>query len=114
MRVILAQGGNQTTITDGSSAPTRGEVEDYKILVRTAEQVNAELQVFVEPDQFLSTSQQNVSVQLKNAGLDALTSATITWQINQDIPFQNKSRVYIQGPYAWTFFSLCLFPRQAS
>ncbi len=84
MRVILAQGGNQTTITDGSSAPTRGEVEDYKILVRTAEQVNAELQVFVDPDQFLSTSQQNVSVQLKNAGLDALTSATITWQINQD------------------------------
>ena len=84
MRVILAQGGNQTTITDGSSAPTRGEVEDYKILVRTAEQVNAELQVFVAPDQFLSTSQQNVSVQLKNAGLDALTSATITWQINQE------------------------------
>lgn len=84
MRVILAQGGNQTTITDGSSAPTRGEVEDYKILVRTAEQVNAELQVFVDPDQFLSTSQQNVSVQLKNAGLDALTSATITWQINQE------------------------------
>ncbi|MEE1225850.1 MAG: GEVED domain-containing protein [Bacteroidales bacterium] len=84
MRVILAQGGNQTTITDGSSAPTRGEVEDYKILVRTAEQVNAELQVFVDPDQFLSTSQQNVSVQLKNAGLDALTSAAITWQINQE------------------------------
>ncbi|MEE1119589.1 MAG: GEVED domain-containing protein, partial [Bacteroidales bacterium] len=51
MRVILAQGGNQTTITDGSSAPSRGEVEDYKILVRTAEQINAELQVFVDPDQ---------------------------------------------------------------
>ncbi len=84
MRVILAQGGNETTITDGSSAPTRGEVEDYKVLIRTAEQINAELQSFVEPAQFLSETQQTVKVQLKNAGLDALTSATITWQLNSD------------------------------
>ena len=87
MRVILAQGGNETTIPDGSSAessPSRGEVEDYKILVRTALPINAELQAFTEPTQFLSETQQNVKVQLKNAGLNALTSATITWQINND------------------------------
>lgn len=87
MRVILAQSGNENTIPDGSSAessPSRGEVEDYKILVRTAEQVNAELQTFTSPSQFLSITQQEVKVQLKNAGRDALTSATITWQLNQD------------------------------
>ncbi len=84
MRVILAQGGNQTTISDGSTSPSRGEVEDYKLLVRTPEQVNAELQAFTEPAQFLSTTQQTVKVQLKNAGLDALTSATIIWQMNSD------------------------------
>ncbi|MBR5253508.1 MAG: hypothetical protein IKV46_00515 [Bacteroidales bacterium] len=87
MRVILAQGGNQTTIPDGSSSessPARGEVEDYKILVRSVEQINAELQGFTEPLQFLSETQQDVKVILKNAGQNALTSATITWKLNQD------------------------------
>jgi hypothetical protein len=43
MRVILAQGGNETTITNGAVSPSRGEVEDYKVLIRTAEQINAEV-----------------------------------------------------------------------
>lgn len=84
MRVILKQGGNGSEVatSDPFLGVQRGEIEDYKVLIKTAEPINAELKRFVNPTELSAVEQTDVAVMLRNAGLQPLTSATITCLFN--------------------------------
>ena len=81
MRVMLKQGGNQEEFSACDNLQ-RGEIEDYLVFVKTAKQVNAELKRFVSPTELSSNVQTPVSVLMRNAGLNPMTSANIVWQFN--------------------------------
>lgn len=94
MRIILAQddvkhyfgpypGSGNDSI---NKALAKGEIEDYYINVLPAEQVNAELMRFVTPERLTSESHQDIIVRLRNAGLQTLTSATITLRWDENAP----------------------------
>ncbi len=82
MRIVLNQGANSTDTPSACENVGRGEIEDYKVFIKTAKPVNAELKRFSSPTELAADGQTNVSVVMRNAGTDPLTSATITWKFN--------------------------------
>lgn len=81
MRIMLKQRGNSEEF-DPCDTYGDGEVEDYKVQIRTVENVNAEMKRFVSPSEFAYTAQQEVKVLMSNSGLTPLTSAVIKWTLN--------------------------------
>lgn len=81
MRVILKQSGTSEAFT-ACERVSRGEVEDYRVIIKPAEQVNAELKRFTSPSELASAGQTPVKAILKNAGLQTLTSAMVTLKHN--------------------------------
>lgn len=81
MRVILKQSGTSDEFT-ACEKVQRGEVEDYRVIIKPAEQINAELKRFTSPSELASAGQTDVKVVLRNAGLQTLNSATITLKHN--------------------------------
>ncbi len=61
-----------------------GEIEDYKIHISPAHNVNAELTRFVNPERIDTVVNTKVKVRLRNAGKSDLTAATITWIYGAD------------------------------
>lgn len=81
MRVILKQSGTSDEFT-ACEKVQRGEVEDYRVIIKPAEQINAELKRFTSPSELASAGQTDVKAVLRNAGLQTLNSATITLKHN--------------------------------
>lgn len=81
MRVILKQSGTSDAFTACESVQ-RGEIEDYRVIIKPAEQINAELKRFTSPSELASAGQSEVKAVLRNAGLQTLNSATISLNHN--------------------------------
>lgn len=81
MRIILWQGRGNAPF-EGNESPNLGEVEDYKVLIRSTYPVNAELVKFTYPEEFLSQQTNDIRVVLRNTGTSTLNSATIHWTMN--------------------------------
>lgn len=79
MRVILKQAANTTTPFSACEDVPRGEIEDYKVFVKSALEHNAELKRFASPTELATEGTTPVSVVMRNAGLSPMTSANIVW-----------------------------------
>ncbi len=89
MRVMLKQyAASSDEDFNATNTIGAGEVEDYKVFVKSAKDVNAELKRFVSPVEMASEGQTNVTVILRNAGLQPLNSATISWMFNEQVQAQ--------------------------
>lgn len=89
MRVIVSQ--DDTTHKFGPNPGNNkyaeigaGEIEDYKIHVSPAKNINAELTRFVTPERLDTVVHSKIVVRLRNAGKTDLTSAKITWIYESD------------------------------
>ena len=83
MRITLWQ-MRDSTYFDGCTPPIAGEVEDYLVTVVNPQDYDAELMKFISPTALLVNPVNDVTVVLRNTGVQPLTSATITWQTNDD------------------------------
>lgn len=81
MRVMLWQGRGSTPF-EANEQPIVGEVEDYKVLIRSTTPVNAELVKFTQPLEFLNQQTNDIRLVLRNTGTTTLNSATINWTMN--------------------------------
>ncbi len=84
MRIVLSQEDNKHNFSATSDLTiNKGEVEDYLINILPMEDNNAQLLRFVSPDDiFQADAQQDISVRLKNAGRNNITSVNIHWFVN--------------------------------
>lgn len=81
LRVIVWQGAD-TTSFGGCDSPGAGEVEDYLVNIVPRFDIDAELMKFVSPLEEITDVNNDVSVVLRNTGIQPLTSAVISWSVN--------------------------------
>ena len=82
MRVIVWQGKDSTSF-NGCSNPNLGEVEDYLVNIINPFDIDAELMKFITPNDELTQINNDVNVVLRNTGVQPLTSAVISWNVNE-------------------------------
>ena len=81
MRIMLAQEDLEHSF-EPTTQLKKGEVEDYLLNILPIEETNAQLVRFITPERFVSDANQQLKVRLRNMGKSSITSATITWSLN--------------------------------
>ena len=81
---IRFRGGDDGAIADGNACNdgSWGEVEDYLINITSPPAEDAGLVAFSSPVSPLTAGFSPVSVEVANAGLNALSTASINWEVN--------------------------------
>ncbi len=82
MRVIVWQ-GKDTVSFNGCDSPNIGEVEDYLVNIINPFDIDAELMKYVTPSDELEVINNDISVVLRNTGVQPMTSAVISWNVNE-------------------------------